>query len=71
MPQTNTYTNTGAGNTNQSHNAERGGRGRDGSGGQGRGGRENDRGKNTVARYSFEGNMKDGPSSKLTITQGG
>ena len=67
---TNTNTNTGAGNTNRNHNAGRGGRGRGGSGGRGRGGRGNDCGK-TVAKYSFEGKMKDGPLSKLTITKGG
>ena len=63
---TNTNTNTGAGNTNRNHNARRGGGGRGGSGGQGRGGC----GK-TVAKYSFEGKMEDGPLSKLTITKGG
>ena len=66
MSQTNTNTNTGAGNTNQNHNAKRGGRGRGGSGGRGRGGH-----RKTVAKYSFEGKMKDGPLSKLTITKGG
>ena len=70
MSQTNTNTNTGAGNTNRNHNAGRGGRGRGGSGGRGRGGRGNDCGK-TVAKYSFEGKMKDGPFCKLTITEGG
>ena len=59
---TNTNTNTGAGNTNRSHNAGRGRRGR--------GGRGNDCRK-TVAKYLFEGKMKDGPLSKLTITKGG
>ena len=67
---TNTNTNTGTGNTNWSHNARRGGWGRGGSGGQGRGGCGNNPGK-TVAKYSFEGKMKDGPLSKLTITKGG
>ena len=70
MSQTNINTNTGAGNTNRNHNAGRGRRGRGDSGGQGRGGRGNDCGK-TVAKYSFEGKMKDGPLSKLTITKGG
>ena len=70
MSQTNTNTNTGAGNTNRNHNAGRGGRGQGGSGGRGRGGCGNDRGK-TIAKYSFEGKMKDGPLSKLTITEGG
>ena len=70
MSQTNTNTNTGAGNTNRNHNAGRGGRGRGGSGGRGRGGRGNNHGK-TVAKYSFEGKMKDGLLAKLTITEGG
>ena len=68
---TNTNTNTGAGNTNQSHNTRRGGRGQGGSSRRGRAGRGNNCGKNTVTRYSFEGKMKDGPLSKLTITEGG
>ena len=67
---TNTNTNTGAGNTNQNHNAGRGGRGRGGSSGLGRGGCRNDP-KKTVAEYSFEEKMNDGPLSKLTITKGG
>ena len=70
MSQTNTNTNTGAGNTNRNHNAGRGGQGRGGSGGRGRGGRGNNCGK-TIAKYSFEEKMKDGPLSKLTITKGG
>ena len=70
MSQTNTNTNTGAGNTNQNHNTGRGGQGQGGSGSQGRGGCGNYRGK-TVVKYSFEGKMKDGPLSKLTITKGG
>ena len=70
MSQTNTNTNTGASNTNHNHNAGRGGRGRGGSGGRGRGGCGNDCGM-TVAKYSFEGKMKDGPLSKLTITKSG
>ena len=67
---TNTNTNTGGGNTNRNHNAGKGGRAQGGCGGQGRGGRGNDRRK-TVAKYSFEGKMKDGPLFKLTITEGG
>ena len=70
MSQTNINTNTGVGNTNQNHNPGRGGRGQGGSGGRGRGGCGNDCGK-TIAKYSFEGKMKDGPLSKLTITEGG
>ena len=67
---TNTNTNTGGSNTNRNHNAGRGGRGRERSGGRGRGGHGNYRGK-TIAKYSFEGKMKDGPLFKLTITKGG
>ena len=71
MSQTNTNTNTGGGNTNRNHNAGRGGQGRGGSGGRGRGRGScgNDRGK-TFPKHSFEGKMKDGPLSKLTITEG-
>ena len=71
MSQTNTNTNTGVGNTNRSHNARRGGQDQGGFGGQSRGGRRNNRGKNAVSRYSFGGKMKDGPLSKLTITESG
>ena len=67
---TNTNTNTGAGNTNRNHNAGRGRRGQGGSDGQGGGSRGNNCRK-TVAKYSFEGKKKDGPLSKLTITEGG
>ena len=70
MSQTNTNTNTGGGNTNCNHNTGRGGWDRGGSGGQGHGDCGNNCGK-TVAKYSFEGKMKDGPLSKLTITKGG
>ena len=70
MSQTNTNTNTGAGNTNRNHNAGRGGWGQGGSGSRGRGGCGNDHGK-TVAKYSFDGKMKDRPLFKLTITKGG
>ena len=68
---TNTKTNTGTGDINRSHNAGRGRQDQGGYGGQGRGGRGNDHGNSTIARYSFEGKMKDGPLSKLTITKGG
>ena len=71
MSQTNTNTNSGAGNTNRSHNTGRGGRGQGGSGIPGRSGRGSNRGNSTTARYSFEGKMKDGPLSKLTITEAG
>ena len=71
MTQTNTNTSTGDGNTNRNQTTAKGGRGRGGTGGKGRGGRGGDRGSNTTARYSFEGKMKDGPISKLTITEAG
>ena len=67
---TNTNTNTGGNNTNHNHNAGRGGRGQGGSGGQGRSGCGNNCGK-TIAKYSSEGKMNDGPLFKLTITEGG
>ena len=51
---------------NQSHNARRGGRGQGGSGDRGNGGR----GNSTINGYSVEVKMKDGPLSKLTITEG-
>ena len=63
MSQTNTNTNTGAVTPTVTM-------GRGGSGGRGRGSRGKNRGK-TIAKYSFEGKMKDGPHSKLTITDGG
>ena len=71
MSQTNTNTNTGAGNTNRSHNVGRGRQGQGGSGGRGCGSCRNNCGKTSVARYSIEAKMKDGPLSKLTITKGG
>ena len=75
MSQTNT--NTVGGNTNRNQNAARGGQGRVGSGGQGRGGRIsscisgriNGRGNSSIAKYSFEGKMKNGYLSQLTITE--
>ena len=69
MSQTNN-TNTGTGNNNRNNNV-RSGRSRGGSSGRGCSGRGNDRGNNTIARYSFEGKMKEGPLFKLTITKGG
>ena len=67
MSQTNT--NIGGGNTSCNQNAARGGHGRVGSGGRGRGGRTSGRRKSSTAKYSFEGEMKDGCLSKLTITE--
>ena len=71
MSQTNTNTSTGAGNTNRNQTAAKGGRGQGGSGIPGRSGRGSNRGNSTTARYSFEGKMKDGPLSKLEITEAG
>ena len=71
MSQTNTNTNNGSGNTNRNQIFGRGGRGRGGPGGRGRGDCSNGRGNISVAIYSFEGKMKDGPISKLTSTETG
>ena len=68
MSQTNT--NTRGGNTNCNQNAARGGWGQGGSGRRGHGGRTSGRGNSSIAKYSFEGKMKDGCLSKLTITDG-
>ena len=68
MSQTNTNANNGQ---NRNQNSGRGGRGRGTPNGRGRGNRRNDRGNNSIAKYAFEGKMKDGPISKLTITKTG
>ena len=65
MSQTNTNTNNGQ---NQNQNSKRGGQGRGVPNSSGRGDRQKGRGSNLIAKYSFEGKMKDGPLSKLTIT---
>ena len=67
MSQTNT--NTGGGNTNHNQNAARGGRGQGGYGDRGRGGRTNYCRNSSIAKYSFEGEMKDCCLFKLTITE--
>ena len=67
MSQTNTNTNNSSGNTNQNQISGRGGRGQGGP----RGGRHNNCGNNSIAKYSFEGKIKDGCISKLTITKTG
>ena len=67
MSQTNT--NTRGSNTNRNQNAARGRQDQGGSGGQGRCGCISDRGNSSIAKYSFEGKMKDGCLSKLTITE--
>ena len=71
MSQTNTNTNNGSGNTNRNQISGRGRWGQGGPGGRGRGGCGNNRGNNSIAKYSFEGKMKDGPISKLIITETG
>ena len=64
-----TYTNTSNGQNRQI--SRRGGRGQGSPNGSGRGDRRNNPGNNSIAKYSFEGKMKDGPISKLTITKTG
>ena len=67
MSQTNTNTSTNNGQ-NRNQNSGRGGRGR-GPSGSGCGDRRNGCGNNLIAKYAFEGKMKDGPISKLIITE--
>ena len=66
MSQTNTNTNNG-----HNRNSGRGGRGQGAPDGSGRSDYCNDCGNKSIAKYSFEGKMKDGPISKLTITKTG
>ena len=68
MSQTNTNANNGQ---NGNQNSGRCGRGREAPNGRGRGDRHNHCGNNSIAKYSFNGKMKDGPLSKLTITETG
>ena len=68
MSQTNTNANNGQ---NRNQNSRRGGRCQGAPKGSGRGDRRNGRGNNSIAKYTFEGKMKDGPLSKLTITETG
>ena len=68
MSQTNTNANNGQ---NRNQNSGSGGRGRRAPNGSGRGDPCNGRGKKLIAKYSFEGKIKDGPISKLTITEAG
>ena len=68
MSQTNTNTNNGQ---NRNENSERGGRGQGGPSGRGPGDRRNNCGNKTIAKYAFEEKMKDGPISKLSITETG
>ena len=70
MSQTNTNTVTNnAQNRNQI--SGRGGQDPGGPSGSGCGDRRNGCGNNSIAKYSLEGKMKDGPISKLTITKTG
>ena len=71
MSQKNTNTNTGTSNTNRNQNTNSSGRGQGDSGGKGRGGPGGDHRKNSIAKYLFEGKMKDGCLFKLTITKTG
>ena len=65
-------TNTSANNSqNWNQNFGRGGWGQGVPNGRGRGDRRNNRGNYSIAKYTFEGKMKDGPLSKLTITKTG
>ena len=66
MSQTNTNTNNG-----HNWNSGRGERGQGAPNGSGRGDCRNDCRNKSIAKYSFEGKMKDGPISKLTITETG
>ena len=68
MSNTNTNTNNGQ---NRNQNSRRGGWGRGGPSSGGRGDCRNNCGNKTIAKYAFEGKMKDGPISKLLITENG
>ena len=68
MSQTNTQANNGQ---NRNQNSGRDGRGRGSNSGNGRGDRRNGRGNKSITKYAFQGKMKDGPISKLTITETG
>ena len=68
MSQTNTNTNNGQ---NRNQISGRGGRGQGAPNSSDRGDHRNGRGNNSIAKHSFEGKMKDGPLSKLTITKTG
>ena len=68
MSQTNTNINNGQ---NRNQISGRGGQGQEGINGSGRSDCCNGHGNNSIATYSFEGKMEDGPISKLTITKTG
>ena len=69
MSKTIINTNNGSRNTNLNQIFGRGGRGQGGSGNRARGDCSNGRGNNSIAKYSFEGKMKDGCISKIKITE--
>ena len=68
MSNTNTNTNNGH---NMNQNSGRDGQSQGGLTGGGRGNRRNGCGNTTIAKYAFEGQMKDDPISKLLITKTG
>ena len=69
-PNTNTNTNTNTNNgQNRNQNSNRGGLGRGGPTRGDRGDCHNGRGNTTIAKYTFEGKMKDGPISKFLFTK--
>ena len=68
MYQTNTNTNNGQ---NQNQISRRGGRDQEAPNGSGRGDHCNNCGNNSIAKYSFEGKMKDDLIYKLTSTKTG
>ena len=69
MYQTNINTNNGSGNTDRNLISGRGGQDRGGPGCRGCNGCGNNYGNNSIAIYSFEGKMKEGYISKITITE--
>ena len=68
MSNTNTSTNN---DQNRNQNSERGGQGQEDPSDGGRSDRRKGCGNKTIEKYAFEGEMKDGPISKLLITKPG
>ena len=68
MSKTNTNANNGQ---NRNQNSRRGGQGKGASNGSSRGDCRNGRGNNLITKYSFEGKIKDGLLSNLTINETG
>ena len=66
MSQTNTNTKT---NNGHNRNSGRGGQDQGAPNGNGHVNRRNDHGNKWIAKYLFEGKMKDDPISKLTIAK--